>query len=96
MDVAALVGRHWLEEQPVKAKAWLNRVSLKIERGHAIDADTLQRMQAVLSPRRPRALPEEGHRLQLVVEMCTAKRPSKTGFMIGQVLPPSKLVQTAP
>ena len=46
MDVAALVGRHWLEEQPVKAKAWLNRVSVKIERGHAIDADTLQRMQA--------------------------------------------------
>ena len=78
MDVAALVGRHWLQEQPVKAKAWLNRVSVKIERGHAIDADTLQRMQAVLSPRRPRMMPEEGHRLQLVVEMCTAKRPSKT------------------
>ena len=78
VDVATLVGRHWLEEQPVKAKAWLKNVSLKIEQGHAINSGTLQRMQAVVAPARQRILPEEGHRLHLVVEMCNAKRPTAT------------------
>jgi hypothetical protein len=76
--MATLVGRHWLQERPVKAKAWLKHVSLRIERGHAIDSDTLQRMQAVVAPARRRILPEEGHRLHLVVEMCNAKRPTAT------------------
>ena len=78
VDVATLVGRHWLEEQPVKAKAWLKSVSLKIEQGHAIRSDTLQRMHAVVAPARRRIPPEEGHRLHLVVEMCNAKRPTAT------------------
>lgn len=76
--MATLVGRHWLQEEPVKAKAWLKSVSLKIEQGHAIRSDTLQRMHAVVAPARRRIPPEEGHRLHLVVEMCNAKRPTAT------------------
>lgn len=62
-----------------EAEAWLHAQAHKIiKQGHAINTASLQRMRAIVRPLRQRILPEAGHRLELIVEMCSLKRPSAT------------------